>query len=47
MLKVYDPLWVGVPLTAAPDIVNPGGRLPVLILNVYGGVPPVALNGWL
>jgi hypothetical protein len=43
-VKLKDPLCVGVPVTAPLELlsVKPGGRDPVLMDQVYGGVPPDA-----
>jgi len=42
-VKSKDPAVAGVPeIAPAPDIVKPGGRLPVATDHVYGVVPPLA-----
>jgi hypothetical protein len=42
---VANPSWAcGVPLTTPLLIVNPKGRDPFVIDQVYGGVPPVAVQ---
>jgi hypothetical protein len=39
------PLPVGVPQSApVPLRTNPGGKLPWVMLQLYGGAPPVAVN---
>jgi hypothetical protein len=45
-LKLTVPLEVGVPETrpVVDDKTNPLGRLPPLIDQVYGSVPPVAFS---
>lgn len=40
MVNVYGPSVVNLPERMFPVIVRSGGRM----LNVYGGVPPVALS---
>lgn len=42
--KLKAPAVVGVPVIAPVEVfrVRPGGREPLPILNVYGGVPPEA-----
>ena len=44
-VKVHSSLLVGVPLISPVELfkVRPYGRLPLLIDQVYGSVPPVAL----
>lgn len=42
-VKSNDPAVVGVPeIDPAAEIVNPGGRLPAAMDQLYGGVPPLA-----
>src|ERR1700690_151313 len=45
-VKLYVPAVVGVPVMAPVDAlsVKPGGRVPVMIENVYGATPPVAIS---
>jgi hypothetical protein len=44
-VKVELLVAVGVPLnTPAGDNVMPPGNVPALMLNVYGAVPPLAVN---
>jgi hypothetical protein len=47
-LKVYTARVVGVPLMAPVDeaSVSPGGSVPELIDQLYGGVPPEAARTW-
>src|SRR5437660_1718392 len=42
MLKL--PRLVGVPESTPPRSVNPSGRGPEATLNVYGAIPPLAVN---
>ena len=45
IVNVAVPLALGVPeITPAPDSVSPAGKLPEASVNVYPGVPPVALS---
>ncbi len=45
MLKLKLPLVAGVPEIAPPEPNDrPGGRVPVKIANVCGGVPPLAVR---
>ena len=45
-VKLAVPLAVGVPLICPVEAVNvsPGGKLPLVIDQEYGAVPPVALK---
>ena len=45
-VKVNVPAAVGVPVTAPVDAlsVKPAGSEPLVIENVYGGMPPVATS---
>jgi hypothetical protein len=45
-LKLYVPREVGMPETTpeAGSSVKPGGRLPEVTLQVYGGMPPEQMN---
>ena len=44
-VKLYCCEAVGVPLIVPPEAsVKPGGRLPELTVQLYGGVPPVAVK---
>ena len=45
-VKLNVPAVVGVPVIAPVEAfnVNPGGNDPLMIENVYGGVPPVATS---
>ena len=38
------PVEIGVPEIVLPLKLSPGGRAPVRINHVYGGVPPLALS---
>jgi hypothetical protein len=43
MVKLNVPGALGVPLIIpGPDRLRPAGNVPVAIVNVYGGVPPLA-----
>jgi hypothetical protein len=43
IVKVLFPAAVGVPESTPAELnIRPAGRVPVLRLQVYGGVPPVA-----
>jgi hypothetical protein len=45
IVRVHAPAVVHVPLTTPlDDSVMPGGNVPALTLNVYGAVPPLAVN---
>ena len=45
MVTVDEPAVVGVPDTSpAADNVRPAGKLPLVTENVYGAVPPLAVN---
>jgi hypothetical protein len=44
-VKLEGPAAVGVPEIVLPERLSPPGRAPVATDHVYGGVPPVALNG--
>ena len=47
-VKLLVPAAVGVPdMTPALDSVNPAGKLPVLIVQERGDVPPLAVKVWL
>ena len=48
MVNGYDPRTVGVPLTTPVDVfrLRPGGKLPEVRENVYGGVPWEAGKAW-
>ena len=44
-MKLYDPAVVGVPLKAPLELkLKPGGRVPLATVQVYGAVPPDAVN---
>ena len=44
-VKLEDPLAVGVPVIApAGERLNPGGRLPAVMVQVYGETPPAAAS---
>jgi len=45
-VKFEVPDAEGVPAMLAPDSVNPAGRLPEAIDQVYGAVPPLADRVW-
>jgi hypothetical protein len=46
IVKVEDPDPVGVPQLPVPSAgnVKPAGRLPLARVQVYGGVPPLAVS---
>jgi hypothetical protein len=44
-VTVDEPGVVGVPLTVQPVRMSPAGRVPVLIEQLYGVVPPLASIG--
>ena len=47
-VKLEEPAVVGVPEITPPElIVRPAGRLPELVVQLYGVAPPVAAKDWL
>lgn len=46
IVKVDDPMMVGVPDMTPPTRLSPGGSEPLARAQVYGGNPPDALSPW-
>ena len=46
-MKLEVPAVVGMPLIAEPLRVSPAGKLPWMIDQLYGVVPPVPERSWL
>lgn len=45
-VKLDGPGVLGVPEIVPPERLNPAGSDPLANVQVYGGVPPVALSAW-